>query len=131
MTYEKMVKMQKAMDYIVYMIVGSYFNQTKCSSPIMEKRMFLYYKDISINTQYTLEESCINYVEKKLMKELPSNIWNEPVKVTIKKNPEFPDKTYIIFTGNSWKLKLYSECITATSVRIAYDFIKDIDHIIG
>ncbi|MDO4189037.1 MAG: hypothetical protein Q4D29_08605 [Lachnospiraceae bacterium] len=54
----------KADAYILYMIMGSYFNTCKCDNAILEKRLFLNYKDLSLNKQYAREEKIIAKVEK-------------------------------------------------------------------
>ena len=53
----------KADAYIIYMIIGSYFKSCKCDNAILEKRLFLNYKDLSKNKQETKEEKIIKKVE--------------------------------------------------------------------
>ena len=127
MLNDKMVKTQKAMDYIIYMMVGSYFTGTVCRSHMTEKRLFLFYKDISINTQYNLEEKCISYVENKLIQELPADIWKERVTVSMRPEDAQMHKTEVIFTGRGWQLKLHSECLSDSRVNISYVYRKIID----
>lgn len=54
----------KADAYIIYMILGSYFNECKCDNAILEKRLFLNYKDLSLNKQMGREDKIIEKVEK-------------------------------------------------------------------
>ena len=54
----------KADAYILYTILGSYFKECKIDNTILEKRLFLNYKDLSINKQQTREEKIIDKVEK-------------------------------------------------------------------
>ena len=125
----KKMKRQMVADYIVYMMVGSYFAKTICPSKIREKRMFMYYKDTKEDIQYELEEKCINFVEKKMMKNLPQEIWNERVMVTLKSNVAVPGKTDIIFSGNGWELKISNDYLFSTNVKISYDLIEDVGYI--
>ena len=79
---------QIAFDYAIYMIVGSYFAKTKCNNPILEKRMRLHYCEQKLDNQYRMEESCIRYVEKILLKKLPSQLWESEMQVSILPLPE-------------------------------------------
>lgn len=54
----------KADAYIMYMILGSYFKSCKCDNSILEKRLFLNYKDLSLNKQYAREEKIIAKVDR-------------------------------------------------------------------
>lgn len=121
-------KKQMATDYIVYMMVGSYFVKTICSSKTKEKRLFLYYKDIKDSIQYEIEEKCINYVEKKMIKELPPQIWKERVSVTLKSNLVIPSKTDIVFAGNGWRLNISSDYSSLMKGKMTYDLIEDTDY---
>ena len=54
----------KADAYIIYMMVGSYFASCKCDNAILEKRLFLNYKDLSLNKQYAREEKILEKMKK-------------------------------------------------------------------
>lgn len=54
----------KADAYILYMIMGDNFKSCKCDNAILEKRLFLNYKDLSLNKQYAREEKIIAKVDK-------------------------------------------------------------------
>lgn len=54
----------KADAYILYMMVGSYFASCTCDNNILEKKLFLNYKDLSLNKQYTREENILKKMEK-------------------------------------------------------------------
>lgn len=71
---------QKALDYIMYMILGSYFTKSVCKSPIREKQLLLYYKDLKPTEQVDLENLCIRYVEK-FMKAVPEEFWEQEMEV--------------------------------------------------
>lgn len=74
---------QKALDYIMYMILGSYFTKAVCLSPLREKQLLLCYKDLKPADQLDLEEKCIRYVEK-FRKVVPEEFWEQTVRVHIK-----------------------------------------------
>lgn len=46
-TEEKRIEKQKAFDYCVYMMFSSYYKKAKCLTPILEEKLFLYYKDLN------------------------------------------------------------------------------------
>lgn len=52
----------KADTYIIYMMMGSYFNSCECDNSRMEKKLFLNYKDFSFNKQYTREERILGKI---------------------------------------------------------------------
>lgn len=54
----------KADAYIMYMMMGSYFKQCKCDNAILEKRLFLNYKDLSLNKQYAREEKILARIDR-------------------------------------------------------------------
>lgn len=53
----------KADAYIIYMMMGSYFNSCTCDNTRFEKKLFLNYKDFSFNKQYSREEKIISKIE--------------------------------------------------------------------
>lgn len=109
------IKTQKAMDYIVYMIVGSYFDGMECMNKKVEKKLFLFYKDIRTKRQYAMEEKCIRYVEHYIMKDVPGAIWNENVKVYLKQD-EALLATTVCFKGKDFVLKVASDFIDGNNM---------------
>ena len=123
MNIERTIKTQKAMDYIIYMIVSSYFSKATCVSHNMENKLFLYYKETSINTQLKFEEKCIKYVEGVLTKELP-NIWNSNVEVKLVPD-EYGIRTAIFIKGKGWLLRLTCNCFDEKGVKIKHKYIEN------
>lgn len=74
---EKQVTKQKALDYCMYMILASYFENIVLKSPIQEKNLLLHYKDLKPQDQIDLEEQCIRYLQK-VEKKIPAAIWEQP-----------------------------------------------------
>lgn len=69
---------QKALDYALFMISSSYFDeQPECSSPYMEKRLFLYYREVPERSQIEVEKDCIEFMEKKLLEVLPKDFLHQ------------------------------------------------------
>jgi len=81
-----MVKMnftsnQTAFAYSIYMMLGSYFDKTKCLTPLQEKKMRVQYLEQKLTSQYQMEETCIRLIEKELLPKLPKEIWNNQMEV--------------------------------------------------
>lgn len=98
---------QIAFDYAIYMIVGSYFAKAKCNNPILEKRMRLHYCEQKLDNQYRMEESCIRYVEKILLKELPNQLWESEMQVSILSLPEGGSEIRFCNPNNILRMKGY------------------------
>ena len=54
------------MAYIVYMIVGSYFNKAICRNPVMADRLYLYYSEMKETTQEAKEQKVIMQADYEL-----------------------------------------------------------------
>ena len=52
--------------YMLYMIISSYFHKCYCHSKIMEKKLFLYYREMNQKYQVNIEEQMIENVEMEL-----------------------------------------------------------------
>lgn len=104
-----MTENQRALDYAMYMIVGSNFGKTDFSrSRIIVDRLRLNYVERRVNEQYLMEDLCIGFVENFLMKRLPEGIWGENVVVhMINRGENAP--TGMIFSGESFALEVFAE----------------------
>ena len=81
-----MVKMsftnnQTAFEYVVYMMFGSYFDKAVCKNKLLEKKMYVHYLEQKERNQIQMENLCIHFIEKKLMKKVPEALWNQQVEV--------------------------------------------------
>ena len=74
---------QAAFEYVLYMIFGSYFQKAVLKNKLLEKKLFLQYMEQKEKSQIQMEKICIRFIEKKLMAELPEEIWNQQVEVKI------------------------------------------------
>lgn len=111
---------QVAFEYALYMIAGSYFEATSCSmSRIQEKKMFLNYMEQKKETQYKMEESCLSFVEKKLLSKVPEGIWRQKVEVRVLKRKE-EDKAIICFVGEDFVLAVKGEYLGKGGAKIKF-----------
>lgn len=106
-----MVKMnfsdrQVALDYAIYMIVGSYFKAARLSSPILERNMRVQYFEQKLDYQYRLEDACINYIEKKVVPYVPEEIWDREMIVKIVTTE---DETIVCFQSDAFELRIKGE----------------------
>ena len=96
------VNRQTAFEYVIYMIVGSYFEESRCKDPVRERGMHFHYRELSEREQLKMEDKCIRYTERFLA-ELPKGIWKEKVQVRFLKNTGTDDKL-VCFVGRSFLL---------------------------
>ena len=57
---------QKENAYILYMIVGSYFNKCICLNKITECNLYLYYREMPVGKQLAREKQVIDRTEKAI-----------------------------------------------------------------
>ena len=72
---------QMAFEYVVYMILGSYFDKAICKNKLQEKKMYFQYMQQKDKAQIQMEEYCIRFVERVLMPQLPPELWSQQVEV--------------------------------------------------
>ena len=58
--------------FVLYMIVGSYFHKSTCTNKVLEKQLYLYYREMPFRQQCGLEERVIEDTEKDLREILPA-----------------------------------------------------------
>ena len=75
---------QMAMDYIVYMMVGSYFKKTVFAQPAREKIMHLRYIFLGSKKQIELEEAAERFFLQKVRDSLPEDFLEAEVTVSWK-----------------------------------------------
>lgn len=109
MTKMNYTEKQTAFEYAIYMIAASYFKKAKCSNIFREKSMRLQFLEQKLDSQYHMEETCIKYLENRLLKELPEQLWTNEVLVKLVKHP-VDAVTEIRFICPSYILSLKGEC---------------------
>lgn len=75
------VDKQAAFEYVLYMMLGSYFDKVACCSPMYEKKMHMQYQQQKEESQIQMEDFCIRFVEKELMPQLPEDFWKQQMEV--------------------------------------------------
>lgn len=105
-----MVKMnftnnQTAFKYVIYMMLGSYFNKTNCKNYLLEKKMRLMYWEQKEKRQIEMERICIRFVENELLPELPKYIWSQYVEVKFSPT-KFKGYQDIEFRGENFLLRV-------------------------
>lgn len=94
-------KYQKAFNYAMYMMLGSYFRRATVTSHCALKTMYLYYAELGNEKQYAMEDIVIKFTENILRKELPEDIWEGEVKIFFRQEEQ---NTYVAFVGDKYTL---------------------------
>lgn len=94
-------KCQKAFNYAMYMMLGSYFRGATVTSQCFLKTMYLYYAEMGNEKQYAMEDIVIKFTEKILQKELPEDIWEGEVEIVFRQDKQ---NTYVAFVGDKYTL---------------------------
>ncbi len=103
-TTNKQVTNQQAYEYALYMIATSYFRSAKCLSKRLEKRLLMEYKELKLQKQYEMEQSCISYMNS-LKKQLPHKVFAGDVVVRmVRLNPY---RTGLEIRGDHFVLELF------------------------
>jgi hypothetical protein len=99
---------QIALEYAMYMMVGSYFDNTVCKNYLQEKKMRVQYVEQKKENQYLLEDICIAYVEKNLVPNLPDDFWKRNMKVRFVVNHR-TNQIEIRFSDLKYILRIWGE----------------------
>ena len=115
---------QAALEYAIYMIVGSYFKKVTCEkAKFQEQKLFLRYQKQKRETQYYLEEQCIEYAEQVLLKDFSEDVWNQEMVVHFRRLPD--NKNAICFEGAKGTLILSGERKGNKKIEFQNKLIKD------
>lgn len=98
-------KNQKAFNYAMYMMLGSYFDKMTDASVFAVRTMYLYYVEQKAEKQYLLEDIVIRYAENVLLHTLPKDVWKESVKISFLE--EGADEI-VVFAGDNYTLYVVS-----------------------
>ena len=80
---ERTIEKQKAFDYCVYMMLTDHYRKTRCLNPMMEKKLFLYYKDLSDNTAVSMEKEADRVLQKEILSQIPWDVSQEDAQIYI------------------------------------------------
>ena len=112
-----MVKMnftrnQTAFEYVIYMMLGSYFRKAICKNRNLEKNMYVQYLEQKEKSQIQMEDICIRYVERKLMSNFPDWFWEQDVEVRFCptdmkgiREVQFHGKDFVLHVGGIYRGK--------------------------
>lgn len=103
---------QMSLEYVIYMMVGSYFHSANCVSKRLEERLYLHYCEQQHKKQYMMEDRCLRYVNTRLLPNLPTDLWEENVIVKLVPDPtnetimvKFIGEKYILCMRGAYKGK--------------------------
>lgn len=74
---------QRAWDYIMYMMLGSYFKKTNCLTPFWEQKLSLNYSAMKKQDQYAAEDKCIKVIENEILDNLPEEFLESCVDIKL------------------------------------------------
>jgi hypothetical protein len=74
---------QRAWDYIMYMMLGSYFKKTNCLTTFWEQKLSLNYSAMKKQDQYAAEDKCIKAIEEEVLPQLPDEFLDSEVDVRL------------------------------------------------
>lgn len=94
---------QNALDYAIYMMLGSYYRSAVPASKRYLDRMYLYYSELKMDKQFALENKVINFTEQILLHKLPEQLWQDTVVVHFYKAG---DKSFVFFKGERYILRI-------------------------
>ena len=112
-----MVKMnftnnQTVFEYVIYMMLGSYFDKAVCKNRNLERNLYVQYLEQKERSQIQMENICIKYVEKKMLPHLPEKFWEQEVEVRFcptdmdgVKEVQFHGKDFVLRVGGIYRGK--------------------------
>jgi len=105
--YEKQAAKQKAFDYCMYMMLGSYFEKAVCDSKELEKQLYLYYKETKEKLVYEMEEQSLKMIETQILDKIPKRYLEGKAIISLRRKSGFPvteiivhfeDKIFVVAT---------------------------------
>lgn len=79
---------QMALEYVVYMIMTSYFKKSECDNSLFENKLFLNYKEQKEKEQIRMEDVAIKYMEEQVLPKLPKDAGDQSVFVLFRRYTE-------------------------------------------
>lgn len=76
---------QTAFEYAAYVIASSYFKKAQCASKLTEQKMRLQFYEQKTNAQYSMESTCIRYMDR-ICEKLPKKFLEQEMTVRLRKN---------------------------------------------
>lgn len=94
---------QRAWDYVMYMMLTSYFDETNCLTQFWEKKLSLNYRAMKKQDQYAAEDRCIKVIEDEILPKLPEEFVNSAVDVKLMIDEKL-DVTVMIVSNDKYEL---------------------------
>lgn len=94
---------QRAWDYVMYMMLTSYFDETNCLTQFWEKKLSLNYRAMKKQDQYAAEDKCIKVIEDEILPKLPEEFINSAVDVKLMIDEKL-DVTVMIVSNDKYEL---------------------------
>ena len=94
---------QRAWDYVMYMMLTSYFDETNCLTQFWEKKLSLNYRAMKNQDQYAAEDKCIKVIEDEILPKLPEEFVNSAVDVKLMIDEKL-DVTVMIVSNDKYEL---------------------------
>lgn len=94
---------QRAWDYVMYMMLTSYFDETNCLTQFWEKKLSLNYRAMKKQDQYAAEDKCIKVIEDEILPKLPEEFVNSAVDVKLMIDEKL-DVTVMIVSNDKYEL---------------------------
>ena len=123
-TIDKATNNQKAFNYAVYMMLGSYFKQMEAVSECYVQKLYLYYVENKREHQYSFEDIAIRFVEREAApydEQLPEEIWQERVLVSFFARD---GRNYVAFQGARYTLVVQNDYREART-KLQYQLYED------
>ena len=113
------IRNQKALDFAMFMIAGSYFQKVDYSRMgLVTEQLLLQYKEQNDKAQYLMEDLCIGFMENFLIDRLPANIWKQCVRVRFLRTEESAG-TKIRFIGEGFAVELLAAKRGGQKIRVS------------
>ena len=91
--------------YAMYMMLGSSFRKASCQQHNYENKLATAYRRLKEADQVALEDTCIEFAERVLEKELPVSIFSSEVTALLKSDEE---ELGVAFVGEGFYLCVYA-----------------------
>lgn len=113
---------QRVWEYITYMMLTGYFGKAECKTPILERRLFIHYKEIGENRQVRLESISDAILRKKIIPYLPKEFIDGKVEIRLIANGFSNMKAVIRVTDGISELVIYPDL--EKEKKLTWEFIE-------
>ena len=97
---DKKISKQRALDYCMYMMLTSYFAKSVCRNKMLEKKLYLHYREQKNDDQIKMEEQCIRLIEQEILPKIPRRYLERGVDVHFRQRKGAPGAEILLHTGD-------------------------------